>query len=267
MEGFSGAECETYDQFVSLASPYTGYVGANAWNYFKINGDEAAGFLVTLDRTSSFGDCDLYIKAGEKPSRFDFDYLDITTDASMSVTLPNPEGNDWWVGIYGFYAAEYILQVDSSEECQCVSADHGYCNSGSTVCNCNANFAGEDCGSPVVPLSSGVAMKGESVFGHQWNYYSISSESASAFSLSIREASTEGMVWVFVSHNEPPSLVDYDFSNKDQDSIHQITYATQEEESGTLFIGVYGSPYLPDVTIDGTGTEAVYDIACWVSDF
>ena len=266
---YKGEECEERaNNDMTFGKYYDGYVGTGAWNYFEVGGDHTNSFIVELKRTSTAGDPDLYVKAGEKPSRFDFDYVNITTGDSMTVTVPASEGTRWWIGVYGYYGSEYEVKVDYTNECLCVEEQHGYCVTGSPACTCYQGWAGEDCETEVVALTSSVPVTNEGVTNGVWKYYSISSEHTSAVSLSVKEKSTKGMVWIFVRHNEPPTLNNYDFSDKDSHNpLHQISYGTKTPQSGTLFIGVYGSPFLPEVTIDGTGTIAYYDLSCWASDF
>ena len=267
-DDYTGEECEERTQEMSFGESYTGYVGTGAWNYLQVMGDRANSFVVELNRTSSAGDPDLYVKAGEKPSRFDFDYVNITTGSLMTVTVPTSVGSVWWVGVYGYYGAEYRVMVDSANgKCLCVG-EHGYCEDGSPVCDCFEGWAGDDCGGEVVGLSSAVPLNDEFVTNGVWKYYSISSENTSAVSLSVKEKSTEGMVWIFVRHFEPPTLLNYDFSDKDaHNSLHQISYGTKTPQKGTIFIGVYGSPYLDRMNGEGSGSIANYDLSCWVADF
>eukprot|EP00009_Paramoeba_aestuarina_P009070 CAMPEP_0201518296 /NCGR_PEP_ID=MMETSP0161_2-20130828/9181_1 /ASSEMBLY_ACC=CAM_ASM_000251 /TAXON_ID=180227 /ORGANISM="Neoparamoeba aestuarina, Strain SoJaBio B1-5/56/2" /LENGTH=527 /DNA_ID=CAMNT_0047916037 /DNA_START=231 /DNA_END=1814 /DNA_ORIENTATION=- len=262
--GYKGMECEEYKNDVSLGVTYDGYVGDNAWNYYKINGDDASTLLVTLKRTSSSSqaDPDLYIKANEKPARYSFDNLNISATKEMTATINNPEGSTWWIGIYGFYSSEYTLKVEGTTACECIDSHHGSCDSGSPICICKSGYAGDDCSNDVISLSSEVPLENQIVTNNQWKYYSISVAGSSAASMSVKETATEGMVWIMVSHDIPPTLSDYEYSDKSSKALHQVTFSTREPQNGTIYIGVYGDPYIPE-----EGGEAVFDISVWVSDF
>ncbi len=73
---------------------------------------------------------------------------------------------------------------------------------------------------------------------------------------------TEGYIWVFLSHEVFPTLVDYDYSDKKGHSaVHQISFFSAYPQSGDLYVGVYGS------TMIESAASVYYDIVIWLSDF
>ena len=108
-------------------------------------------------------------------------------------------------------------------------------------------------------------MINKAVGNGEWQYYKISGSESSALSLTLKETNTTGYVWVFLSHGIFPSLTSYDYSDKNgQKSTHQISYYTKSPQSGDLYVGVYGSPFIPTTT---KGLKASYNLVVWLADF
>jgi len=246
----------------------SGYVGNNAWNYYHITADTANNLVVTAARTSSSGDCDLYVRAGAKPTRFDYQYLDISTRVVANVTIINPQAETWYIGVFGWYPCEYVLYVQESVACDCASTLNGHCDTNSSICNCNAGWVGTACDVAVTTLTSGVPVRNNRIQTDQWAYYLINASNSSAFSLSLKEQDTTGLTWVFIDHNQFPTFTNYDYSDKNAHSqVHQISYYRNEPETGSIYIGVYGSPYIFSDPNSGKNITVLYDIVAWVSDF
>jgi len=266
-QGYSGSECEQYDQNLNLNTNMTGFVGDNAWNYYHIFGQTVNTLVVNVIRTSETGDPDVYIKSGSNPSRMSYQYLDISTNSNIVLSIPNPLGQTWYIGIYGWKPCEYNLFVIESSNCDCNPNGHGHCDPGSTICICDIGWVGDGCDSQTSQLTSGIPTKNNLLRSDQWVYYMIHADQSSAFSLTLREQNTTGYIWVFINHNEFPSLTSYDYSDKNSHSaVHEISYYTKNQQSGDIFIGVYGSPYIPSSS-SSKGTTAAYDLVVWLSDF
>ena len=262
---YTGEECEEYTESITLDQAYTGYVGNDAWNYYHFDADTENSLIVTLKRTTSSGDVDLYVGDGAKPSLFDFTYSNISIGTTMTVEIQEPAGQTWYFGVFGWDSANYSLTVKETTSCPCVDSYHGSCNDNPEVCECNSGYAGDDCGNPLTALVSGQPLVNQVVGLDEWNYYSIAVGDASAASLTVKEDGEVGVAWVFVGFNEFPTATDYVYNDKNHhNATHQINYSAKEEQTGELYIGVYGSPFIPEV--DGESTVE-YEIVCWVSDF
>jgi hypothetical protein len=264
--GYTGTQCEEYLPNLILDTNMTGYVGDNAWNYFHIIDNTVNSLVVTVRQTSDTGDCDLYVRGNAKPTRFDYQYVDISTHTTSTVTIVNPQGTTWYIGVFGWYPCEYELSVHESVKCGCSSSTSGHCETDSPTCICNNGWAGTACDVPVVELMSGVPTKNNQILLDQWLFYVMEANSSSAFSLTLNERNTTGMTWVFLSHNQFPTFTDYDFSDKNEAAhIHQISgYHKRGPQTGQLYIGVYGSPYIYTGNKNRTIT---FDMEVWVADF
>ncbi len=251
---------------------------------------------MSVNRTSAAGDCDLYVKANGNPSRFDYQYYDITVNPNISVTILNPSGIIWYIGVYGMLAfssffceislgksnpdfpflplllfsgwlpCQYTIAVTEQSACGCVAASHGHCE-GSPQCICDPGWVGDLCDAQYLTLSSAVPSMNNAIGNGEWQYYKISTSASSALSVTLRETNTTGYVWIFLSHGVFPSLSSYDYSDKNgQKATHQISFYTKTPQSGDLYIGVYGSPFIPS-SPNTKSAKANYNLVAWVSDF
>ena len=265
LDGYTGDQCDFYNPSIAYEAPVTGYAGENAWNYYHFPGDVSEDVLVTLSYES--GDCDLYVNANEKPTRFNYQYANMSTRAEISVTIIDPQGSEWYVGIFGWSACEYSLTVTTTTSCPC--SEHGHCDEGNTLeCICDEGWGGDDCSIPIQHIESTVPVTGKSVRSGEWQYYHLVVEESSAVSFTVTEKSTQGATWLFVSHSEYPTLSVNDFQEKGNGKVHQITYITQEAQSREVFIGVFGSPIaVPYVGEEEMNQGADYQLSVWAASF
>jgi hypothetical protein len=101
------------DANMALDQWISGFVRDNSWNYYHIRADTAANLIVKVHQQGS-GDCDLYVKSGSKPSRFDYDHRDVTFDTDFSITIENPQDQTWYIGVLGYQECQYQIQTTTS---------------------------------------------------------------------------------------------------------------------------------------------------------
>ena len=263
--GYEGPECEEYTKEMIDGKRYPGYVGEGAWNYFHFTVESENPVTVLLDRTSDEGDLDLYVNADGKPALFNYSYCDVNTGTRMQVKIFEPLGHTWYIGVFGWHAANYSMKIMETSKCPCIDSRHGECLYNPEICYCNEGYAGSDCAAPLLSLESGKPLMDQRVEMDKWVYYEISGEGASAVSLTVREHGEVATTWVYVSPETFPTTTEFAYSDRNRhNNTHQISYHTNAEQSGLLWIGVYGSPFIPEV--DG-GESVEFDIVCWVSSF
>ena len=89
--------------------------------------------------------------------------------------------------------------------------------------------------------------------GSEAIYYSITVQSTSQLNVVVKEKETEGMVWLFVSAGQFPTLLDHEESDYDtQGRVRRISLEFSSPRSGVeYFVGVYGTPFAQrDVEFD-----------------
>ena len=243
VSSYSGAYCQQANFNMASSVTYLGYVDQGAWNYYRVSALSSQNVLLSMLETGSNSDCDLYVKAGRNPTRYDYDYADLTNQANSSVTIPDPGSTLWYVGIYGFLPCSYQIRGILTTSCPNGCSGHGTCSSG--TCFCNPGYAGQDCGQTNPSLSSGQTIT-DSVANGQWKYYSISSIKSAA-TIHLLETASIGNLWLFASSLGSPTLMDYEYSSIDTNTNnHNIIISRPDSSDPTNYtLGVFGNPLAP----------------------
>lgn len=263
---YTGTNCETMIRAATLGSTYSGFVGSNAWNYYHFQAFSSNNVLVQVSQVTTgnvTGDCDLYVKRGANPTRFSYDYFDISLMSTFSVSVPAPGNDVWYVGLYGWRACQYNLVISLESTCSCPAGAHGSCASGSTICNCNSGWGGPACDTQIPLLINSVAATNQHVYMNQWAYFQITTNST-FFEVAIKEAEnaagTTGNLWLYTTLTGSfPTLTTYD--DADQTPGVAVHYGFVEFTTPKLYtytIGVYGNPF-----IQSTTTPIQFQIVAW----
>eukprot|EP00211_Chloroparvula_japonica_P001090 CAMPEP_0119122624 /NCGR_PEP_ID=MMETSP1310-20130426/2823_1 /TAXON_ID=464262 /ORGANISM="Genus nov. species nov., Strain RCC2339" /LENGTH=572 /DNA_ID=CAMNT_0007112305 /DNA_START=90 /DNA_END=1808 /DNA_ORIENTATION=+ len=266
--GYSGTVCEHSSIPLPYGTYVTGYVGHGVWNYYPLHTATATGVVIALSQVDvdgkpdASGDCDIFVRAGERPTLTDFDFVNIDLAPEMQLTIPAPGDNDWYVGVYGWSPSGYMLNVTQTIACGCASANVGFCEPNSALCVCHEGYAGERCNAHVQYLDRPATLRQESVKRGEWQYYEVEVSSSSAVSVTVKEKGSTGFVWTYVSLHEYPTL-HTSLSSHTTGELHDIFTTVDPPFSGTFYVGVYGSPNMPD----DHEREAQFDMALWFSDF
>ncbi len=76
-----------------LGTVYSGFVEGNSWNYYFVQAQTENSLSITLNELNN-GDCDLYVRQGSQPTKFDYDYKNIGITSVVQLTVPSPTG-EW----------------------------------------------------------------------------------------------------------------------------------------------------------------------------
>jgi len=214
--------------------PVSGYVEYNSWNYFNYVTNTEANLVIRVSQSDA-GDCDLYVRANANPTRFEFDYQDIGVTTDFNLTINDPGHTTWHIGVYGWSSCSFSITVDESNACPLGCSGNGQCLANG-ACLCNAGWSGEACDSSSTTLQNGAILTGQSVAYNQWAYYSISVSNTSALHIQIKETSTTGLLWLYVSDSYP-TLREYYFA--DTSTVlpyHRIDMEFQNDVSHTYTV-------------------------------
>jgi len=259
--GFDGDSCEWMRAPLALNQPQTGYVGDNEWNYYTARIITNSPFIVNLTQTDG-GDCDLYLKADEAPSRFNFDYFDLSREQELSLLVAEPGDKLWYIGVFGWEACSYSLVIDEERVCECGDSHHGHCIEGSVECVCDDGYTGASCNHKVKDLTIGSKKKNNVTMG-DWVYYKVHVDGSSAGVVSMKERDSQGFLDLYVSFVEPPTISSYDLVASQTDSnVHEIQIFVDQPQTRLMYIGVHGNGYIthPDV-------DYYFFIYAWASPF
>jgi len=263
--GYSGEACETKNAALLNGEEVQGFVSPNFWNYYTYISNSADNMIISINQEETGEtDCDVYIKAGSKPTRFDFDFQNTSISQNFRLTIPDPGSAAWNIGIYGWTSCAYHLSVIDSSNCPNNCNYRGTCNN-EGHCICSTNYIGEACEFELFQLRNNqlIGNNGRlSVIANDWKYFSISpSIGSTSLHVQIKELDTKGFIWMFGGKSFPTIR---NFEQCDQNissNIHRIRIdlnpSENQEEKFTYFIGVYGNPFLP------LYTSASFEIVAW----
>jgi len=244
----------------------SGYVDGQTWNYYHYAPNSGNNMIIAVNTTSNSGDCDLYIKRGQNPTQFVYDYMDAGITKYFQITVPDPASDTWYFGIYGYSACAYQIWVTISTQCPGVPPcnNHGTC-SNNGQCICNTGYSGSDCsitGNQLPRLSNGVSVSGAvNSTSAQWQYYQFNVVNTTFLTIILKETQTTGFVWLYAAKDSTPNLRDYDYSDQGTNSIfHRIHITFEAATTDTYYFGVYSNPF--------SNVPAVpFTIAAWYSPF
>jgi len=209
--------------------------------YFDSTGEEGniPQFQIVVNQTGNAqGDTDLYVSFDEVPTLFDYDFRNAAVLDNYALTVGNPLEGRYYIGIYGYNAADYTIHVNVlvGGDCDNLCSSHGYCSN--DVCHCTGPFEGENCEQMTQDLEDGQSVSGFAG-SNQWNYYSVTANSASNMIISIdQDWNSDGDCDLYVRADEQPDRFHYDYRNIGFDNSFSVV--VQNPLSTHWFIGVYG---------------------------
>jgi hypothetical protein len=242
--GFSGRACETRSAPLAKNEVVSGYVGENSWNFYRYQTNTANSFIIEVNQTQANMDCDIYVQRDRNPTITDYLYNDLSTGATARLRIDEPGTADWFIGIFGFQSCEYYMQIFESITCPGGCGRNGRCSSNGR-CICNAGYVGANCETQAGRFVNGATLSNQIVQPGEWKFYSIVVQTTSQLNVVVREIDTVGMLWVFVSAGQYPTLASYEDKSTDTNTqIHRLHLEFTSPRTDTeYFVGVYGSPF------------------------
>lgn len=259
--GYNGTQCEQATFQMQNLAPYTGIVEQGYWNYYSATALTQQNIQLFI-QTAAGGDCDVYVRRNQNPTRMTFDYRDVSLNANVTITIQNPSDAVWKIGIYGFSTCSYTLSGTISYACPLGCSGHGTCLS-TGRCQCDNGWAGNGCGSPIVALdTTGVAVYDQIASGF-WKFYQVSNVQTAVTVHLLELNGASGFVWLLIDASQVPTLVDYDYSSVETNTPnHNIIIGRKTASDPTSYtVGVYGNPLIP------TAQNVSYAISAFATPF
>lgn len=249
---YMGQTCESFRNNIALSTNYTGIVGRNAWNYYKISAGSLNSLIVKMSHLSG-QDCDLYINERENPSLTNYTFRDVSASSAAKITIPNAGNTIHYVGIYGYWGCTYTFNAyleTPNNTCTSANCIHGNCLNG--ACVCASGYSGLKCDQSDTSLVNGITVTG-SVGNGKWAYYNYSFRDTSQIFVVVKELSTVGFLNLYFAYNQVPTLSSYIMREVTTTSnLHRIavTFSQRTRDFNrnntlTFILGVYGSTSIP----------------------
>lgn len=247
---FGGEACQNMTVALTPRVSVPGYVGGNTWNYFFFQATTISTFTVNVTQGAQ-GDCDLYARANSPPTATQYDYLDISVNKQFTLIIPDPGTATWYFGMFGYASCDYTILVDLSNTCpgSPPCSGHGTCANG--ICSCVPGWGGPSCSQSSTTLSNGGVITSSTTLNN-WQYFTIETSGTSFLAVDVKETTSVGTLWVFVSKNIQPDIRTHDYADVDTNSaLHSldITLPDANVPSQMWYIGVYGNPYASNQNI------------------
>jgi hypothetical protein len=236
--GYSGLACENRTADITYDSLYTGFVDDNMWNYYQFKPSTTSNILVQVNQTSMEMDCDVYIRKLATPTRFIYDYRDISFVQNISIVIESPSFVYYYIGVFGYKACYYNLKIHLSSSCPNACSSHGECQYGH--CVCESGWSGADCSTEDNHLAIDSTMT-SSVFSGAWRYFNVDVKAGYQVTILMREMNSVGYLWLYEQRDTSPSMASFDhFDTESNTPTHRIVF-TPGSDYRTQ-IGVFGAP-------------------------
>jgi len=209
--------------------------------------------IISVNQKNPRGDCDIFVKVGSAPSRYNFDYRDVSVRQLVQLLIGGLVNSKLYIGINGWSGStedvEYELVVYQNKSCPLGCSNHGTCLV-QGVCQCKQGWFGTSCNTLGSILESGVPVSSNISSENEWQYFYMNSTSTTVF-VTMKELGPEsdyiGVLYLYISEDNTPTLRNFDYYDIDLNKgFHSIEINLDDRPNETIswIIGVYGSPYL-----------------------
>ncbi|KAJ4459017.1 hypothetical protein PAPYR_5068 [Paratrimastix pyriformis] len=178
--GWAGPACAAPEvELPTDGTSLAGTVEVGKWRYYHFDVTPSAAIndlIISLNATS--GDPDLFVRVGGYPSWSVYNWSDVSeSQSAIRVHVPALVGGRYWVGIYGFKAAQgaatvqYALSAHLGNRCPNDCNGHGPCVDGR--CQCSDEWVLDDCSAPFGVLPNQVTVKDVDVASKTWHFWYV----------------------------------------------------------------------------------------------
>lgn len=237
--GYAGNDCSIPVRALSSGETITDRVDAYNWKFYTISvpgGTHTLLFQVWTLESTAHGDCDLFIKKGDYPTRDRYDYKDDSLAKNFSILINPAAPGTWWAGMYGFTACDFRMQVTVTGSCAENCNGNGDCVNG--ACRCYSGWIGPTCATPEEELPLNVVKVGSVATG-KWRYYHIAlPDPTPQLVILMNQTTTHGDCDLYVRREALPDFFNWDYVNTTTQPKSSIVITNAAR--GYWFLGIYG---------------------------
>lgn len=249
--GYVGTYCQNKTAPLATDERVVGFVDQNTWNYYSYwVGNSQKNVIINVtqdDLVVDVGDADVYVKLNTPPTRFLYDYIEISVSKKFSMLIPNVVNQMMYIGVFGWRGVGYSLNVRLTTSC--LSCINGVCTT-TGICECNPSWSGPACDTQPNVLVSGIPVSGVVNSSGEWHYYRFNSTASTAV-VSLKEENTlspmTGFLYLLIAEAYEPTLREYTYIDVDLNKgFHtiQMVLDNRVDKPISWVVGVYGSPYV-----------------------
>jgi len=249
---YGGADCSMHATLLRSGQKVSDALGAHQWNYYVFNLVRDNTFDVIVNETGNAGDVDVFVKGGSFPNETTWDYRDVSTSHNFALTVANSNNGYYYIGVYGFLATNYQIQVVSYSSCLNFCSKHGQCVAAG--CQCSSGFNGQACETMVGELTDGTTANGF-VSSDTWNYYHFTASTVNEITVTVNQQADEpgADCDVYIKRGSNPTLTSFDYRNVGVQSRIQINIPNPQ--FNTWYIGIYGYATCTYTVTQSTSTQ------------
>jgi hypothetical protein len=238
---YTGTDCSIYQQDLQYGVWLSGSLNIWQWHYFKVStgfGTGALRFELKANGSDNSGDCDLYLKFGDRPTRLSYDFKDSSPTTDSIITINRTQYGSYYAGVYAFYGCSYSIRVDPLGSCAtpCV---HGVCRNG--ACVCDAGYSGPTCDNSNEKIELG-RQYASSVSKNEWKYYMLELNSPHAVIdviLNQTDTREDADCDLYARFGTTPTQFDWDYFDQNwRENLSKVSLV--EPQQGNWYIGIFG---------------------------
>jgi hypothetical protein len=196
-------------------------------------------FELSANGNDGNGDCDLYIRYGDRPTRLNYDYKDSNPNTNSVIIVNDTHAGNYFVGVYAYFGCNYRMRLDILGGCSTPCGDHGVCRG--SACVCDEGYSGPSCSETSSNMQLNNVYTGR-VAKDEWKYYLLTVDNPyAAIDVIMNQTDTneEADCDLYARFGAPPTRFDWDYF--DQNWRQQTSKVTLvEPQYGIWYIGVVG---------------------------
>eukprot|EP01090_Pellita_catalonica_P018862 TRINITY_DN6230_c0_g1_i1.p1 TRINITY_DN6230_c0_g1~~TRINITY_DN6230_c0_g1_i1.p1 ORF type:complete len:576 (-),score=88.08 TRINITY_DN6230_c0_g1_i1:72-1799(-) len=208
-------------------------VSMREWDYYKV--DLPSGEGLKWEVKSTKGDCDMYARYNELPTRSLYDQRDISGAVDAVVLVKDIKSGANYLGVFGYTQCAYSVTAFFISECPNQCSGNGQCNG--NICQCKTDYYGADCSKKAVPLVAGMRQSNSVAAGY-WNYYNANVNKIENVLFQVQGISANCLLDMYLGYNMIPSGM----ANNGSSTANAASFAYEmvRPKEGDWFIGIFG---------------------------
>jgi len=238
-KNYAGVDCSIVDYSLVSGEAATDSVPKYHWHYLHIEYPAGTQTLNVRINQTSIGDCDVYGRSDEYPTKTEHQYKDIGEDAFQSWDVSVSGQGVYYIGLYGYLTCRAtVVATVSGNSCPQQCSGHGACLENGH-CDCDEGYFSDDCSIAGIRLHKD-APYGSHVKKSHGDYYLIMVDHRYN-EIIVRYNGTddsEDYCSTFISYGHPPNKTSYDLITLAEERQNYYSVIS-EPRMGPYYVFIY----------------------------